>query len=1802
MSSEANTSLNYSFDAPPSPLAPRPDNAVPRKRVVPKKSKLSMLGVGNPREKEKEKGRDFSDVVRRVGGDTSSARGGYEIYVDPTVDPDLGEILMVKKKKSRGALGTLGWGGPMADVSNIPKAKPEEKKEKETKDKWWTIGRGRKDSKEKTEKAKESRPFMPPRSKTPEPFRPPPPEDSRARFNSLDSGALLSVPFQRNNSSSPALNEPPRSSTPEPARSFTPTFVPSNPTQTQGSVAIRAMRSVRSMARLGSWNPKPEDVPKVPKRSSTSSFEVGTLPVSPAPTNVQKKKSILGLGLPSSIRLPTVRGGSTASSTVVQATIDNNRLSVESAAMMGRPRSGSAMSTGSSLRPMSTSSGTSRASSSSCTSVKWDEEGLETVREQRYKERETKAKVHEEQKRRTSKESRHSVEGRRRTPLSDVFPDVEAMDGDEPDDAIPIIAVESATSDGHSTVSTPVRRARPRPVSEQMLGRSRPQGFHEDAGQVSLSTGVISILDAATHDLAQLINILDLEATPLSPDRSPLQPGYHPGYRLQAQHQGSPLRARTLRANLSSITSLRPYAHARAAGQSLPPQALIGQRITSFEDLSTSPPRAPSVKTPPVGSPAFTLKHKRTLTPGPAPDPSPVLRALRPARSRPMSNLKPPGPPPDSPTPSPRRSSALTFSSIRVVSAGPMAVDELSTNPLFMAAKKRLSPEKRTPYNPTEDDTTSRRPLAPGAKKMLGMKGTMGGSDVSAYRDESIDHSDPDSDIPGELQVILDDNRRRSLDDTVDFDDFPRDVSAPPSPLPPVFRAQVIDEQDNHADVDDDDEGVNISDEDNTKKSFDFTGEIQKLNESGGSDRHSFMEQLENAFKTPAKVDLRYDFGGDLLGVPPVPALPRTNLPADTTQSDEGSDPSPVKAFSNMVEYPSDDLIMDVEVPTFLRSESSEGPRDLKLQKSFDMFTTAQLRDLVEPSLRPISGDFDDEEVSGAISRSTSSGAFRFGGASRSPKSVVDSYAEKPLTLSDIIPSPAHARSLSMGEDDSVLKSILAKASDVARPAPRPRLDSDSSSKRRVRDDSNTSDPYRHSTASSIASFVGLDSFDEVRRGFEFHDHRPAFYPPQSASAVPRHLRNESVFSIASISSYGHVVNPGVPDPFDYGEYGLPSLQERPSSEDLSISMSMNVEDTFEFHARARKHKKVASDASSFYFRSHRRNDSNVSAHFPPVSRYNRSFGIHSRNDSSTSMNSIAHSYANGRAAWARHQPEASVDSVASDFSVMRLGRPGVGDKMFNTGVDLRPLTSISASPQESYLESRYEHRTSYESDSIMDEFRSSGDDSLFDRTGARSSASEESIFGYNGYNGYNGGHLAPLVYRPLSVLSFNDRSLHSPREDDTMISMLGGGRERRESIGSLIDKSPKHSELQNGQARKAQIIAKPSIASTVDSVKFGDERMIRAQHGHLDRRSLEESCLVADGEDLSFSFAVNPVFTRPGIANRSRSSTCTSSSGVDTPPLSSSDGYSSFSDGSQSSIDLSHINARTRPRARGSGHRRRFSQARASRTSAYATIEEEMSSPEKSSPESRKSSPTTSQPIFIVDEDTASIHSATTTWDDERGIVALRRYYDLRDEAEHTVSESKRMWLDTPFSVFALQTFDPPKHPSGMQAMLEHSVQNYGPLPSELRPRRIRSRTSSRASPYPSTRSLKVSASPELVTKIQTEMYRNATSSPLRELPVNSNMASVASPFNPSKAFGAPPEAESKGLRDAFGLPARPRVGSTARRTALGWSKRSSGKASSDMKENQATPKLNTTPGESLRISRPRPKGRPTPARPLRV
>ncbi|RDB27260.1 hypothetical protein Hypma_004359 [Hypsizygus marmoreus] len=2051
-----NFSMDSSWASIPTPLAPKPDSPAIRKRLVPKKSKLSMLGVGAGREKVK--GKDLSDVVRRVGGTSltasASARGGFEIYVDPTVDDEIGEIVMVKKKKSRVALDGMRWGA-LGEVTNVPavtapKEVPALLKVKGEENKWWSIGRGRKDSKEKAKeqekpreksktRAKSPEPIARdpyPRSKTPEPLKlSQAAEPSRARFNSLDSGILLNTPITMGPgfANAQALPEHAQLQPVEPSppltysRAGTPTaggllappvLGPNTNTNHQGSIAIRAMRSVRSLARIGSWAqlknadegaPNPGSVRvKVPKekapkekevkegkkkekkekkqkkegkdgeevkkkrtkkkekekedmekdraqtlRLSTSSFEVGA--ASPMPKEKtkslgKKKHSILGLGLPSTMgamtmRLPTVRNGSTASSVVAPPA--NNRLSVESAQILGqgRDRAGSVMSTStaSSLRPISMTSSMSGSRVSSGSSVRWDEDCLENVKELRRRERREKEEKAREggetEKKGKSKdrESRRSSEGRRRTPLSEVFPANRPESPVRRTRTLPIVTVEAATSDGHSApddhsiieeeeedqvqdeqpLATPVKRARPRPLSEQLLGRSRPRPMYEG------EDGVLSILDAATNDLAQLINHLDLEATPATPDMTPLKPSADLFFSLSkgslgeyeddsptkrktnnhmfVMHPESPAKAK-LPAHSPSISSLRPYAQSRkntiGAGLSAADQ-MIGQQITPWPTLiqAISPvKRSPKGEAPAATlTPAQTyrLTHKRTLTPAPDPEPAPVFQPLRPARSKhAMATLRASSGSPvfladaakiDSTI---RGPSSRTFGSISKGSVEEMfGKGSPSQSPVFKRslghARQRSSQvpmdvdEGRQSHRGSRSSRGSRGsrssdnntvPIPPEARRMLGMSGTMGGSDVSCYAVAELDASDPDSDIPDELQYIL--HNQSDDGDTMSFRENMEEFlpgSPPDSPLPipseppmlelPSFHAQLIDDENNHADID---TGGNSEEEEDTKKSFDFTGEIQKLNESGASDRRSFVEQLENAFRTPAKIDLRFL----AVDVPPVPKLP-IQLGGESSQSSSGLD-----SFSGSE-------LVDMKEPTLLHlnmtaMDDSEETDENKSQ--FDLFSGSHLVDVKEPTLLPGSDSLGssngtqdivmtDDSLPKSLRASASSGSrpsdgqlntsFKFGGL---PKSPAVSPPKKPQTLSDIIPPPSHVRSLSnssiMDEDDSVLQSIFAKITDVPQARPRPRVDSDSCTKRRAREIQ-----YRHSRHSSGLSFAGFDSFDEVRRGFEFSTDRP-FYPPAPVTRRNNHSRHESLFSIASVSSYGRAVNYGLNDPFDYG---LPSLKERPSSEDMT-SMSMTVDDTFSFLDRQPR-RRVESDASSFYFkapmpshsRGHRRHESNMSvvSQGPPVSLYNRSFGAHRRNDSTSSAQSVALSYAlhganGGRAAWARHRQESSMDSVMSDFSMMRLGRPGIGDKMFDTSADRMPLTAISASPPESVAENRFRNRSSFDYDSILDdERRSSMDDSLFDKTGERTSDlsdSSNSVFGGNDARVSQGGLLPPVHYRPVSVMSIH--SAHSPmKEDDTMISMLGGGHVRRRSVNSMIDASPcvriekrKHAAVQETKGfstydgcrespNKARIVEKPSIAST-SSYTFGGERMIKAQRGLLERQSLEESCLIAEGEDLTNSFYNVPVFSRPISGTRSRSSTCTSSSGGETPPLSASDGFSSMDEGSQSSLDLSHLNFalanathpmstitrnRVRARAPGRGHRRRASHTRASRSSVYETIEEELSnspSPNKSTPSMKSSSPTTCQPIFIVDPDTVEASPEQSIWDNENGIIALRKYYALKDEAQTTVVESKRQWVDTPFSVFAVQSFQPPRHPAGMQALLEYSVQNYGPLPSELRPRRVRSRTQSRPSPYPQARIIKASpVSPEQVPTVKISTKRSFGTPVLQQIPINHNILLSAAPSLEALKPFSPLVVDIEPKREnAFGLApaARPRVGSTARRTALGWSKRSTGKSSTDQKENVSQGAI-MTPGESLRINRPRPRGRPTPAstaRPIRV
>ncbi|KAJ8584067.1 hypothetical protein M405DRAFT_936822 [Rhizopogon salebrosus TDB-379] len=179
--------------------------------------------------------------------------------------------------------------------------------------------------------------------------------------------------------------------------------------------------------------------------------------------------------------------------------------------------------------------------------------------------------------------------------------------------------------------------------------------------------------------------------------------------------------------------------------------------------------------------------------------------------------------------------------------------------------------------------------------------GQWGRKDIK--KGESSRSATATSDIADELQVILlssdpenDDMMLFNPNPMITHSSLPSPGLLPEMPLPspkgsisnvPVFCAGVIDKDD-------------------TKKSFDPTGELKKLNESGGSDRLGFVEQLKNAFRTP--VNLRYDF--DLqLDAPPVPKV--SSLQAELERAGD-------RTFVLPMDYISQGFPMDLGAETSL--------------------------------------------------------------------------------------------------------------------------------------------------------------------------------------------------------------------------------------------------------------------------------------------------------------------------------------------------------------------------------------------------------------------------------------------------------------------------------------------------------------------------------------------------------------------------------------------------------------------------------------------------------------------------------------------------------------------------------------------------------------------------------------------------------------------------------------------------------------------------------------------------------------------
>jgi serine/arginine repetitive matrix protein 2 len=617
---------------------------------------------------------------------------------------------------------------------------------------------------------------------------------------------------------------------------------------------------------------------------------------------------------------------------------------------------------------------------------------------------------------------------------------------------------------------------------------------------------------------------------PSYPSHSPPRPPSLPQVQSHAQRvrttTGSPLRTGLLNraSTTSSVASLRPYAERKTASpksNAAPAETkkplngnehLVAQHIFPWEDLNWKVSPIKKVKAP---SPATRPTHKRTMSPPMPFDPPPVFQPLHPPKNRVSSNPKSTKSSPETTMTELRPSTPLdgyqppqvptfTFGERpnKILRHGPGSSD--SPTPVFPRSHSRNK-------SSLDSNRSFCIPMASETMVELGLRGTMGSTTLP-----DVDLEDPESDIPMELQSILTPSDDHT--DTLSFIEPGRWFVNIPDSIPnlrilvqatslglslpailpqitllhaeptPVFRAQIF-----HANPASGDSDV-TSDED-TKESFDFTGEIRMLNEPGASERRSFVEQLESAFKTPARIDLKYTFPEHAADAPPVPALP-----VDVHDSSAPTDPS-----STTDDLSTDDIGVTNSRDT-IHFDDEEYCRRLSLPVGSPSVDIVRER----PG-NPLASSRNSRPSDGQLNR-----CFRFGGSpmpsQRSDNGCSEEVSEVALTLSDIIPphSPQffdNSRGSLVEEDSSMLNSIMAQANTVLPVASEvavPEYDHESS---RTPASRTLSKGFRGPLPRrkfplrlSRTSFAGLNSFDEVRRGFERGPNRQAFYPPINLS------------------------------------------------------------------------------------------------------------------------------------------------------------------------------------------------------------------------------------------------------------------------------------------------------------------------------------------------------------------------------------------------------------------------------------------------------------------------------------------------------------------------------------------------------------------------------------------------------------------------------------------------------------------------------------------------------------------------------
>ncbi|KAG8863271.1 hypothetical protein FRB96_008762 [Tulasnella sp. 330] len=776
--------------------------------------------------------------------------------------------------------------------------------------------------------------------------------------------------------------------------------------------------------------------------------------------------------------------------------------------------------------------------------------------------------------------------------------------------------------------------------------------------------------------------------------------------------------------------------------------------------------------------------------------------------------------------------------------------------------------------------------------------------------------------------------------------------------------------------------------DDTGRSDFDFTVELNRLNRGGA--RQSFVEELENAFKSSAD-DLTFFPTGDM------PPLPRSLVDNLVTSRAAGG----VGEYGGQVD-----------------SGRNKAPDSTKVET--DGYHMADPDSMVyavaNMDLSFVCSTAQDQPQATAGQKVHAKPEH----VRAASLSVCLDASMAALARLDLSAHPSNARPLTSSIESGGAGEVAKRHARIAR----------TRIARHRREESTASG----SSFGAIQNSVASDPFG----------YRSGGSGSVSGSMAP-HVADDSGRneSIPSISSYGALLNSGVNNPFGYD----PSMEREPSvySKDNRPEMFRHSQLSME------------SDRSSFYFNSNRPiptrrgHDSIISysspSAGPPISLLNCT-RQQNRPDSVYSASSLINTYGHEepfgkRLPRASHRYDPRRDSILSDFSGGRLGRPDIGDRMFESGAALPPIaaspTNSSPGSQFGQGEQHFVPRPSFESVTS----RYDDEDSIFDQTGSRpSSVSSESVFG---------GEEPPRLFntktnprfRPVSVYSTMSAVDPLNRDDDTMVTMLGGDHARvpRATLGFSFNSSPC---VRAEKKRKRMFdIRKDQITSASQLEEEQEE-----EQEHNRPPSIEIIRSIPGTPALSMSTSVRG-----------------SQASIDVDRL-------RVMLESASIPDLGVFSGRLRPHSK--GYKRRSGH---SHISVIESIAEEIISPSSTPRESKRSSffASAAPSVAIYDpEMEMDSRRNSVDWDSQFGQV-LRRYHAFRNEAFEAVAESKMTWMDTDVSRFALSSFHAPYNREAIEAFLEHSQKAYIPLPLELRVSRPRSRVISRPAPYPKNSPIKL-------------------------------------------------------------------------------------------------------------------------------